>query len=181
MANTPIERFERLRGWLLQLVEVALAGGGPLADALVRTVAGRQADVQLDDVALRLSAERSDGGLRVIVEPAVRSASPHFLASGQALRDVLAGRLLLDTAVADGRIAVRAALPDLLAMHDLAVRLLAAGPQRRRLRELWTEFDAWWPREPVRCVPLDSQRPRHGLLRDRVPADVLLVRLDAPG
>jgi len=178
MASTPTERYERLRDWLSQLVDVVLANGGSLAAALVRTVAGRQAVVQLDDVGLRLQADAGDGALRVNIEPAPEGAVRHFRTSSDTLRDILAGRTLLDAAVVDGRIAVQAGLPELLAVHDLVLRLLAAGPQHRALRTLWAQFDAWWPRGPLTCVPLDAQRPQHGRLRDRVPLDVLLVRLD---
>jgi hypothetical protein len=178
MASTPTERYERLRDWLLQLVDVVLANGGPLAAALVQTAAGRRAVVQLDDVALQLQGDMADGHLRVEIDPAPEGAVRHFRANGDALRDILAGRTLLDAAVVDGRVAVQAGLPDLLAVHDLVLRLLAAGPQHRALRTLWAQFDAWWPRGPLACVPLDAQRPQHGRLRDRVPLDVLLVRLD---
>lgn len=178
MASTPAERYERLRSWLLRLVELVLAHGGPLAAALDRTARGRHAVVQLDDVALRVQADAPEGRLRVTIGPAPDDPVRHFRASADTLRDVLAGRALLDAAVVDGRVAVQAALPDLLAMHDLVMRLLAAGPQRRALRELWAEFDAWWPGGGPVCGPLEAQRPRHGLLRDRVPLEVLLIRLD---
>lgn len=185
MANTPTEtpseRVERLRTWLLRLVALMLEHDGPLAAALRRTVAGREAVVQLDDAAVRLTAvEADDVPLHVTIDPAPEHGPRQFVASADALRDVIAGRALLDAAIVDGRIAVKAQLPDLLAVHDLVMRLLCAGPQRRALRELWTEFDAEWPRRPVECGPLDGQRPRHGYLRERVPPDVLLVLLDNP-
>lgn len=181
MASTPTERAERLRTWLLQLVALMLEHDGPLAAALRRTVAGRAAVVQLDDTALRLAAaDVDDAPLRVTIDPAPEHGPRQFVTSADALRDIIAGRALLDTAIVDGRIAVKAPLPDLLAVHDLVMRLLCTGPQRRALRELWAEFDAEWPRRPVECVPLERQRPRHGFLRERVPPDVLLVLLDNP-
>jgi hypothetical protein len=178
MANTPTERFDLLRQWLLRLVGIVLGHGGPLASALQRTVQDREAVAELDGVVLQLRAEAADGTLRVTIEPGPAAGPRQFRATADALRDVIAGRALLDAAVVDGRIAVKAPLPDLLAMHDLAMRLLASGPQRATLRELWAEFDASWPRGPVACGPLHRQRPRHGRFRERVPLDVLLVRLD---
>lgn len=178
MPNTLTERQGQLRDWLLRLVDLLLDRGGSLAAALERTVVDRTAVVCIDEVALKLEARRMDGRLAVHIDPAANTEPFTFRCTGDALRDVIHGRSLLDAAVASGAIEVRASLPDLLAMHDLVLRTLACGPLSRPLRELWAEFDARWPSAIPDCRPLRDQLPRYGALLKSVPEDVLRVRLD---
>jgi hypothetical protein len=177
--DDPARRFERLRSWLFELVELLLAQGGAVATALVRTAAGRSAVVQIDDVALKLEGQAVPHGLAIAIEPATEDEPRNFACSAETLREIIDGRRLLDAQVAEGRIEVRAPLADLLAMHELVLRALAAGPLSRPLRELWAQFDSWWPQRPAPCSPLSAQLPKHGRLRAAVPIDVLTVRLDA--
>src|SRR3982751_4322608 len=98
----------QLAEWLHRLVALLLAQGAGVAAQLTRTVAGRSAVLWLDDARLALSASRGD-------------AAAHVRTSGDALREVIEGRFLLDAAVASGRLDVRANLPDLLAFHELVL------------------------------------------------------------
>jgi hypothetical protein len=169
-----------MREWLLRLVDILLAQGGQVADLLVRTTAGKQAVIGIDDVRVGLAAEAVDGSIRVEVRQALDTERLNFRSSGETLRDIIHARALLDSAIADGRIHVRAPMPDLLAMHELVMRTIASAAASRPLRELWAEFDAWWPRADVPCLPLVAQLPKHGVLRRAVPVEVLRVQLDAP-
>jgi len=169
-----------MREWLLRLVEILLAHGGQIAELLVRTTAGKRAVIQIDDVRIDLVAQAADRGITVEARRADDTDPLNFQTSGETLRDIIRGRAVLDAAVADGRVHVRAPLTDLLAMHELVMRALASAASSRALRELWAEFDAWWPRVDVPCLPLAAQRPRHASLHRGVPEDVLRVQLDAP-
>jgi hypothetical protein len=168
-----------MREWLLRLVEILLAHGGHVAELLVRTTAGKRAVIEIDDLRIDLMAQAADRGITVEVRRADDTDPLNFHSSGETLRDVISGRVLLDTAIADGRVHVRAPLMDLLAMHELVMRTLASAASSRALRELWAEFDAWWPRVDVPCLPVAAQLPKHGVLRHAVPVEVLRVQLDA--
>jgi hypothetical protein len=163
----------QLAEWLQRLVALLLAQGHAVAEQLTRTVAGRSAVLWLDDARLALSASTDDAGrLAVDIVPAEADAVAHVRTSGDALREVIEGRFLLDAAVASGRLDVRAGLPDLLAFHELVLRALALGPRSAGLLALWVEFDRAWPGAPTRCLPIDRQPARHGELREHVPASV---------
>jgi hypothetical protein len=169
-----------MREWLLRLVEILLEDGGQIADLLVRTTAGKRATIEIDDVRIGLMAQEAGRGITVEVRRADDTDPLNFQSSGETLRDIISGRVLLDTAIADGHVHIRAPLTDLLAMHELVMRTLASAASSRALRELWAEFDAWWPRSDVACLPLAAQLPKHGVLRQAVPVEVLRVQLDAP-
>ena len=168
---TPAET--QLTEWLQSLVTLLLAQGTAIAEQLAQTVAGRSAVLLLDDARLAVSASRDEAGaLRVDIVPAEADAAAHVRTSGDALREVIEGRFLLDAAVASGRLDVRASLPDLLAFHELVLRALALGPRNAGLLALWAEFDRAWPGAPARCLPIDRQPARHGELREHVPVAV---------
>ncbi|MGR8931906.1 MAG: hypothetical protein ACU836_14835 [Gammaproteobacteria bacterium] len=179
MANTPTERAERLADWLRALVDLLQAEPGPLRTALVDATAGREAVIRLDDIALHLAAVADSGGVILDIGAVDACIAADFFCDAQTLRDVINGIALLDTVIVDGRIEVRAPLPSLLAMHALVLKTLAQGALRHALRQLWREFDAYWPRPEVRpCPALDRQRPHHGRLIRQIPVDVLLVGKD---
>jgi hypothetical protein len=163
----------QLAAWLHRLVTLLQEQGAAVAGQLAATVAGRRAVLWLDDARLALSASRGASGVLVIeIGPADGTEAAQLRTTGDALREVIEGRFLLDAAVASGRIDVRATLPDLLAFHELVVRALALGPRDPALLALWAEFDRAWPGSPLRCLPIDQQAPRHGELRQHVPASV---------
>jgi hypothetical protein len=175
----------RLAGWLQRLVDALQAAGGAVAAQLVAAVAGRGALLVLDDARLALDAALDAAGaldLRIAAADADRPA--RCATTGATLRDIVDGRRLLDAAVADGTLALRAPLAELLAFHELVLTAIARGPRDAALRALWAEFHASWPRaEGPACAPIDRQAPRHGELRRFVPAVVRLARspLDEAG
>jgi hypothetical protein len=171
-------REAQLAAWLQQLVARLLAAGGTVAQQLVATVAGRGARLVLDDAQLALDAALDAAGaldVRIVAAEADRPAQ--LVTTGAALRDIVEGRRLLDAAVADGALDLRAPLPELLAFHELVLLAIARGPRDAVLRALWREFDAAWPRPAApACAPIDRQPARHGTLRPFVPAVVQLAR-----
>jgi len=164
-----------LAAWLEQLVVLLQAAGGEVTRLFEDVVRGREATLQLDEARLRLCADAGDP-LQIRIEPAESEAAAHVRTSAAALRDVIDGRALLDAVIADGRLELRAPLADLLAFHELVLRLLARGPRDTALRALWDAFDVQWPCTGARCLPLDAQAARHGALRDAVPAGVRRAR-----
>jgi hypothetical protein len=180
MASSPTERSEHLAAWLDEVVDLLLDQGGAVASALLATCAGRKAVIRLDDTLLLLSAERQGARLRLATDVPPPHVIPDFETNATTLRDILGGQLLLDTAITEDRIRVAAPLAQLLAMHDLVMKALACGPVRPALRFLWEKFDHGWPDEPAPVRSLTRQRPRHGILPNSVPLDVLHVRLAAP-
>jgi hypothetical protein len=171
---------EALGDWLLRLVGILRADGGAAWRVLNRVVAGRTGVIQLDASRLRLRGLGEGEGLRVEVEPATEADPLNFRSDAETLRDVLAGRLTVDAAVASGAIYVCASLHDLLGIHELVLAILALAPIRPALRGLWDDFDSTWPRpaEPPPCRPVQGQVPRFGYLTSRVPLSVLRVEIE---
>jgi hypothetical protein len=168
----------QLAAWLQRLVAALQAAGGTVAAQLVATVAGHGALLVLDDARLALDASLdAAGALDVRIAAAEGDRPARVATSGATLRDIIDGRRLLDAAVADGTLALRAPLAELLAFHELVLMAIARGPRDAALRALWAEFDAQWPRAGgPRCTPIDRQAARHGELRRFVPAVVQQAR-----
>lgn len=177
----PLDAGEhRLAGWLDRLAAALLARGGAAARQLLATCAGERALLVLDDARLQIEAQAGpEGGLQLRITAAGAAGPPaRVVTTGAALRAVIDGRRLLDAAVADGTIDLRAPLPALLAFDELVRMALAAGPRDVALRTLWAEFEAEWPREdgPAACARLDRQQPDHGALCRCVPPEVQAAR-----
>ena len=167
----------QLASWLQRLVAVLLGAGGAVARRLVATVAGRGALLVLDEAQLHVAAVGSDAADLVVRVTAADGELPARLATtGDALRAVIDGRRLLDAAVADGSIELRADLDALLAFHELVLFAIALGPRSAELRALWAEFDSAWPSGPVICAAIDRQPAAHGSLCRFVPPVVQLAR-----
>lgn len=169
---------EQLAAWLHRLVALLLEMGGGVARQLRDTVAGHGALLVLDDARLWLWAGHEGGRLVVTIEPGDSGAAAALRTQAQVLRDVIDGRALLDAVVADGRLEVRAPLPELLAFHALVMRALAEGPRQPALRALWAEFDRAWPHDgpaPV-CPGLAAQAACYGVLCRAVPPSVQRAR-----
>jgi len=199
MANIPTEaddggRAERaalLTGLLRELVELVQRAGRPTWTQLERTVAGRRAVMRLDDVVLKLSAREAP--LRVDIEVAAATARPHLASRACVLRALIAGRTVLDAALARGDIEVRGERRELLAMYRLVLALLADGALDPELRALWARFDAEWPADPPVPAAADERKhnpcprfalqpqPQHARWVRAISPRVLLVRpvLDA--
>jgi hypothetical protein len=166
---------QRLADWLLRLVQALQAAG--LGSQLAAVCGDRSALLVLDETRLVLTGVIDfDGELTVRIAQATGAdAASRLRTRGEVLRALIDGRLLLDAAVADGALDLRAPLADLLALHTLVLQALALGPRQPALRALWAEFDAGWPGAP-RCNPIDRQRARYGALREVVPRAVRLAR-----
>jgi hypothetical protein len=171
-------REAQLAAWLQRLVARLLAAGGDVAQQLVATAAGRGALLVLDDAGLALDAALdAAGALDVRIAAAEGDRPARVETTGAALRAIVDGRRLLDAAVVDGSLDLRAPLAELLAFHELVLLAIARGPRDAALRELWREFDAAWPRaEAPSCAPIDRQAAHHGALRPFVPEGVRLAR-----
>jgi hypothetical protein len=175
----------QLAAWLQRLVVRLQAAGGAVAAQLVATVAGRGARLVVDDARLALDATVDAAGaldVRIVAAEAERPAQ--VVTTGATLRDIVDGRRLLDAAVADGTLEMRAPLAELLALHELVQMAIARAPADAALRALWAEFDAQWPRaEAPVCAAIDRQDARHGDLRRFVPEAVRLARspIEGPG
>ena len=173
----------RLAGWLQRLFALLRDAGGPVARHLMTTIAGRGAQVELDGARLHVVAVAA-GVARLVVRvaPADSEWPARVATTAGALRAVIDGHRLLDAAVADGSIDLRADLDALLAFHELVLLAIALGPRNAHLRALWAEFDSEWPRGPKTCAMIDRQPADHGGLCRFVPTVVQLARspLGAP-
>ena len=178
MSNQSFERHAQLTQWLHRLVEILRTQGGATWKALVETVSGKTAVIDIDGVQLRL---RAGGGeqLQVESEYPVALESVNFRSKAETLRDVIAGRLTLDAAVVAQKIYVRGNLEDLLGIHKVAIAILAESAIDPQLRRLWTEFDRSWSRSSSLppSLSLERQKPSYGELIRQVPEDVLAIQV----
>jgi hypothetical protein len=178
MKNQSLERHSQLAQWLHRLVEILRTQGGSTWKALVQTVSGKTAVIDLDGIPCRLLA---DGGeqLQVESEYPLELESVNFRSEAETLRDVIAGRLTIDKAVVAEKIYLRGSLQDLLGIHQVVMEILAESAINPQLRHLWTEFDELWSRPPSLppCLSLEHQKPSYGELIYQVPEDVLGIQV----
>ncbi|MCL1468168.1 hypothetical protein [Argonema galeatum] len=178
MQNQSLERHAQLAQWLHRLVETLRIQGGSTWEALVQTVSGKTAAIDLDGIQLRL---RADGGeqLQIESEYPVVLESVNFRSEAETLRDVIAGRLTLDAAVTTDKIYLRGSLKEILGIHQVAIAILADSAINPQLRRVWTEFDQLWLRRSSSppCLSLEHQIPSYGDLIRQVPADVLGIQI----
>jgi hypothetical protein len=181
MENQLFERQAQLDQWLHRLVEILRSQGGSTWKALVQTVSGKTAAIDLDGIGLRL---RASGGeqLQIESEYPVALESVNFRSKAETLRDVIAGRLTLDAAVVADNIYLSGTLEDLLAVHQVVMEILADSAINPQLRHLWTEFDQLWLRRssPPPYLSLEHQKPSYGELIRQVPEDVLAIDVYSP-
>ncbi|GET41138.1 SCP2 sterol-binding domain-containing protein [Microseira wollei] len=181
MQSQSFERHAQLAQWLHSLVEILRTTGGATWEALVETVDGKTAIIDLDGVVLRVGAS---GGEQLQVESAypVAQTSVNFRSNSATLRDAIAGKLTVDAAVVSDKIYLRGNLQDLLGIHQIASGILADSAINPQLRRLWAEFDQSWFHPPSLppCLALEQQRPNSGDLIRQVPEDVLAIQVDLP-
>jgi SCP-2 sterol transfer family len=113
MEHQSLERHAQLDRWLHRLVEILRTQGGSTWKALVQTVEGKSAVVNLDGIGLQLRAKGSEQ-LQVESQYPVASESVNFRSDAETLLDAIAGKLTLDAAVASEKIYLRGNLQDLL-------------------------------------------------------------------
>ncbi|GAB1544667.1 hypothetical protein NUACC21_73430 [Scytonema sp. NUACC21] len=181
MQSQSNDRHAQLAQSLHRIVEILRTQQGSTWRDLVQTVSGKTAVIDLDGIQLLL---RASGGeqLQVESEYPVAVASVNFRTEAETLRDMIAGRLTLDTAIAQQRIDLRGSLEDLLGFYRVALSVLADSAINPQLRRVWTQFDQSWsrPSAPPLCLALEQQRPSYGVLTRQVPEDVLGIEINLP-
>lgn len=162
MPNSLDNRKLQLISYLERLIEIMRRNQSPTWDLLVKAVDGKSAYVGLDDIYLFLSAS---GGrqLKVKIEIAEKIENPNFYTRGQVLRNIIAGKYILDKAINDRHLYVRGSLEDLLAMHHLVLNALVDGNINREYLELWLDFETNWKTGPKEnnCWKLEDQLPKY--------------------
>jgi hypothetical protein len=179
MTNSTRECQEQLAKWLRRLVETLRLQGGETWKALVQIVSGKTAAIAFDGTLLQISAEGGDR-LQLCFEYAVSPDSINFRSDADTLWEIVAGRLTVDGAVANGRIYARNNLDELLGIYEVVMRILADSATNPQLQELWMEFDESWPRSATGGLPLhlERQKPSYGYLIKSVPEDVLAIEVE---
>lgn len=179
-----VETFDRphqqLALWLNRLVEILRHQGGTTWETLARTVAGKTAAIEIDGIRLRLTAGPGEP-LSVEIDPIESAEAVNFRSEAETLRDLIAGRLTLDKAVATGQIHLRGTLSELLGIYKLTMDIVADSAINPELQRLWEEFDDGWfrPDSPPPILPLEEQRTPHGELILNVPNDVLRIEVES--
>ncbi len=178
MTNTTRESQEQLATWLRRLIETLRFQGGETWKTLVQIVSEKTVTIAIDDTILQVSAE---GGelLQLNIEYLETSDSIDFRSYAHTFRDIVAGRLTMDGAIANGRIYARKNMVDLLGMYEVVTRILADGATNHQLQELWMEFDKSWSASAIGKLPspLETQKPIYNYLINNVPEDVLEIEI----
>ncbi|MDY6806537.1 MAG: hypothetical protein SXA11_22390 [Cyanobacteriota bacterium] len=179
MTNTTREGQEQLAAWLNRLIEILRLQGGETWLALVQIASGKTAAIALDGIALEVTAVGGDA-LQLLFNYALSPNSINFRSDADTLRDIVAGRLTLDAALANGKIYARNHLDELLSMYKLVMRILADSATNPQLQELWMEFDSSRSASATRRLPslLEGQKPSYGYFIKSVPEDVLAIEVE---
>lgn len=176
--NEPKESQEKLAEWLHSLIEILRNQGGSTWKALVRTTSGKTAVIDLDGTQLQLCAEGGEQ-LQIQTEPIASSNTVDFRSTAEIIRDVIAGRLVLDTALIAGDIYVRGNIQELIDIHIVVMEIIADSAINLQLQRLWEEFDETWtrPSSLPTCQTLEQQKPVYADLIRNVPEDVLNIEV----
>jgi len=176
MQSPSLDRDAQLAQWLHRLVEILRAQQGSTWKDLVGTVSGKTAVIDIDGVQLQLHANGGEQ-LQVEIKYPVVFQSVNLRTEAETLRDVVSGRLTLDSAVSQGKIRLRASFQNLLGVYRIVNGILADSAINPQLRRLWIEFDQSWS-TPTSCVPslcLENQKPAYGELIRHIPKDILEI------
>jgi hypothetical protein len=181
MQSPSLDRDAQLAESLHRLVEILRTQQGSTWKDLVQTVSGKTAVIDLDGVQLQLYA---NGGEQLQVETKypVVFESVNLRTEAETLRDVVSGRLTLDSAVSQGKMSLRGSFQNLLGVYRVVSGILADSAINPQLRRLWTEFDKSWSHStsitPSLC--LENQKPSYGELIRQIPKDVLEIDISPP-
>lgn len=147
---------------------------------LKKATLGKKAVIQLDESRLTIEAHSSpEEDYFLVVETEDTAAMPVFKTTGTILKNILAGSMTIDKAIADNAFYVQGKFSEVLDIYRLALCLLTDGPLNPNLRKLWEEFcDTWQPAETsTRLTPLENQMARYDRLVAAIPQDVLNIGL----
>lgn len=178
MLNTSRERQEQLATWLHRLTETLRLQGGETWKALVQIVSGKTAIIALDGTTLQVSAEGGDC-FQLCFDYVSSAELINFSSDADTLRDLVAGRLTVDGALANGRIYACNNLDGLLGIYEVVMRILADSATNQQLQELWMEFDQSWSAIATRGLPslLEEQKLCYGYFISSLPEDVLSIEV----
>jgi hypothetical protein len=181
MQSQSKDRHVQLAQWVHRLVEILRSQQGSTWRDLVQTVSGKNAVMDLDGIKLQLRAKGGEQ-LQVECEYAQAVESVNFRTEAETLKDVIAGRLTFEGAIAYSKIYLRGSLQDLLGIHQVLNSILADSAINPQLRHLWTEFDQSWSRPSSLgpCYSLENQIISYGEFIRQVPQDVLGIDVDPP-
>lgn len=174
MPNSSTDAGQLLTDLLLRLVEIQRRRKGFTWELLRRVSAGRVGRIELDGHRLRLEASEKEP-YALDIRRDDEDLPLHFRADGATLLQILRGRLTLDRAMIEGRVATRAKLADLLGIYLLVMSILADAPVDREIRGLLHEWEATWPylESCPRLQTLETQAATHGPLVRGIPRDLL--------
>ncbi|GGA34686.1 hypothetical protein [Okeania sp. KiyG1] len=178
MTNTTTKRQEQLATWLRCLIETLRLQGGETWKNLVHIVSEKTATIAIDGTILQVSAQGGDR-LQLNFEYLGTPNSIDFCSDSHTFRDIVAGRLTMDGAIANGQIYARNNMDELLGIYEVVTRILADGATNHQLQELWMEFDQSWSASSTGNLPspLETQKPTYNYLINNVPEDVLTIEV----
>lgn len=168
---------EQLAQWISNLVETLRLQNNSTWRTLVSTVTGKIAIIRLDDVCLQLEASNNTS-LEVFITYPEEIERYNFMSDSETIRDIIAGKMTIDQALATNKIYLRGTLTDLQGMSQLVKEILADSPINLQLQRLWEDFnEMWFSSSSLSCYSLDNQQTNYGELISMIPEDILNIEI----
>ena len=159
MQNSLDNRSGLLIHYLQRLIGIMRRERSTIWKLLVKAVDKKSAYIGLDEVYLSLSASGGNQ-LNVKIEVIEKIDNPNFYAKANVLKNIIAGRYILDKAIDDRKLYVRGSLEDLLNIYQLVNHALVGGNNNQEYLELWLDFESNWRSvDNNNCWKLENQLP----------------------
>lgn len=148
MANLSGNKAQKLIFLLHSLIAVIKKNNTASWPLLIRAVDGKSAFIRFDDIYLFVSA-KNIRQLQIDIYEVKPQKRVDFIITAEVAKAVISGQYLLDKAINEGMIFIRAPLEDLLEMHNLVLSILADGSIHQILLKLWLDFEKNWKTKKV--------------------------------
>lgn len=143
MGNSSGNKSQKLIFLLHSLIAVIKRNNTASWPLLIRAVDGKSAFIRFDDIYLYVSASNIRQ-LQIDIYETKPQKRVDFKITAEVVKAVISGQYLLDKAVNEGMIFIRAPLEDLIDLHNLVLSILADGSTHQLLLKLWLDFEKYW-------------------------------------
>lgn len=148
MGNSSDNKSQKLILLLHSLIAVIRKNSTPSWPLLIQAVNGKSAYIRFDEIYLYVSAVDSRQ-MKIDIFEVKPQKQVDFIITADVVKAVISGQYLLDKAVNDGMIFIRAPFEELIEMHQLVLSILADGSTQQSLLKLWLDFEKNWKTEKI--------------------------------
>ena len=179
LTATHITNEEQLAYLFQKLVEVIRYENEYAFAFLKQVTLNKEAVIELDGTRLLLSATNENGYTLTINEPHT-DAEVNLKTEAIVLRQIAAGLMTIDKAIADNKVYICGEFNDTLCVYKLAILLMREGALLHPLRMLWAEFLSTWEgnQTPMPFGSFEDQKANYGSYIQSIPREILEVGLE---